>query len=165
MITLCKDHLTTVLNQSGVAQVGTQAEDLTKHHGLPYAVILEGDERLVRDRRRVAKTDDLVAKKRTYRWQIYKRIVPVTVHLFAKDTATLASAFLAALGTRILDQAGNAVLIAAAQAQPTDDRSLIQQKEKQEIQVEFTGGVYEDRVIDLVPLTTGLVLETEIIKV
>lgn len=164
MIAECKNHVAGVLKQVGITETYTDPEDLTRHHGLPYAVVLWGNETTERFRRRVGKEDNLATRVRTYRWQLAKRALPLAILIAAKDEPAVegfATAFLLGLGTRLLDAGGNAVSIAPTGMTVIEDKSLLNQKSALEIRVEFQGGIYRDVTVPIAALSTALILEPE----
>lgn len=164
MIQACKDHVAAVLQALNV-QVRTDPEDLGRYTGaLPYAVVLAEKGLLERDGTRVAVSNDLVAKTRTYRLRLYKRTQPLRVYLVHRTEAAaddLLGQFLAGLGSRLLD-AGNAVTIHPQTPEWLADQSLLDQKAAVELVVEFRGGVYKDEVVPLADLASDLVVETQV---
>lgn len=166
MIATCKAHLEQVLQVLGV-KVFTEAEDQARHHALPYAVLVAGPGMLERDGGLVALEDDPATGDRTFRRRLYRQSLTVVVQLVARDEAALAQIlerFVAGLGVRILDAAGNAIRVRPGQPAYTDDTSRLKQRAEVELQVEFAGGIYRDELIERVTLNTGLVVEPQVIQ-
>lgn len=164
MIVICKAHLEQILAGLGV-KVFTEAEDQARHHALPYAVIMAGPGVLEPDGGLVALEDD-PAGGRTYRRRLYRHSLTLVVRLVAREEAALAQIlerFVAGLGVRILDAAGNAIRVRPGQPSYADDTSRLKQRAEVELPVEFAGGIYRDDLVERVSLNTGLVVEPQVI--
>lgn len=164
MIDECKAHVEQALRAAGIQRIYKEAEALHQHNPLPYAVILLDGETLRAERQRVAVEDNAAAGTRTYRRQVARRNLPVTVQVADRQSpGDVVAAFLAALSARILDPQGNAILVTPGTAQVIDDPSVLSEKVALELRVEFDGGVYTDQVVGTVPLSSGLAIEPEVL--
>jgi hypothetical protein len=166
VIGVCRDYLKAHLEGIGIARVLTRPEDAGKHQVAPYAVIVPGEETLVRDGTLVACADGPGAGERTFRRRLHRRTVTFRVKIVQRDPGAVdaaAAAFLGGLARRILDPAGNAILVAARGAEPEEETSVLRDQEAVHFLVAFEGGVYADRAVKVYP-ASALAVEVEMAK-
>ncbi len=165
MINVCIQHLETVLEGIGFKEILTQEEEIDKFKGSRFAGLAINEARLTKDGIRVGVEDDLETMKRTYRYRLYKLEIPLIILLADKNrnlVNTHLMNFLSGLGTYIKDTDQNPIEITGGNPQWLEDKSLLNQRTGIELPIVFTGGVYKDKEITLIPLETALEIETEI---
>jgi hypothetical protein len=153
VISACRQHLERVLREAQIPQVFHDAEKLSQHQVLPFAVVLAGREDWKRDGSRVATADSARRKARTYRRRAYRREVAFTVILVSQEETRAEGALLAVLreaGAGFLDEAGNWHRARVDAVRWQDDPSLVRQRAVVEIEVTFQGGLYRDEEVPLI---------------
>jgi len=163
MIKACKDHLAAALAAAGIERVFYRREEAEKHQVLPFGVLMTGDETLRFDGSLVASAEGPGNDERTYRRRTHRRVRDIKVaiiHRSDDQAETAGETFLAALDRRIFDGDGNAILVSARGSEPDeDDKSLLRQRSGAVYLVTFEGGVYQDKVVKVLPLETALEVE------
>jgi len=142
VISACQRHLERVLREAQIPQVFHDAETLSQHQVLPFAVVLAGWEDWKRDGSRVAAADSARRQVRTYRRRVYRREVTFTVILVSREETRAEGALLAVLrkaGAGFLDDAGNWHRARVDAVRWQDDPSLVRQRAVVEIEVTFQG--------------------------
>ncbi len=149
MIKLAKDLISNILRNHGVKQISFTEEGFERIKIYPSAIILAEKEKLVENRRKVCKWTDEQTGKRYLRWQIYDRLLPISVNLFhqteEKVDELLILPLLSDLPKGMDDGKRNYVSIVPAGIEWPPE-----QKERAlaVVFIQFVTGVYDDVPID-----------------
>ena len=169
MIAFCRSYLVDLIkNEVQCNTVYTRADDESRFKPLVFALVLVGNERLEKDGSRVAKEDDLANGIRRYRYRVYKSTLTVFVTIVGKSleqSENFRQNFLTKINDRIIDPEGNAIDVRVTECnliQELNTGSIQNPREGYEFTVEFSGGVYLDKTVNII---TGEPVPTpEIIK-
>ncbi len=166
MIKTCKEYLAERLRAAGVSKISFSREGSDKHNVPPFAVVLTGDETMRYDGSMVAKGEGPGVDERTYRRRTHRRALDLKVlivHRTDDEAQAVGETFLTGLTRRILDDQGNAILVAVRGSEPDEeDRSILRQRSGAVYLVTFEGGVYQDKVVKVLPLETAMEVEQEL---
>lgn len=160
MIQECIEFLQTVLAHNNIT---VQADaDTAKHQGGQWAAIEILDVKRLRDGSLVARSEDLETKARIYRRRTHRITLRTKVTIHSRRAAVLAETVATQLPRRIWDAGKNAILVNARGWEPEGDTSILRDRNKVELLIDFEGGAYKDCTTSLLDLGAALDLEMEI---